>query len=114
MTINEAIKKAVEGGWQAPYGYATFEATENYVYFYPKHGGRIDYPMGFVLLDPLFWSALGKSLNLSICEWECVKRKGNQKHCPVKHQEQWLNYWHNFINHLALGKDAESWFEKFK
>ena len=107
MKIKEAISLAVEGGWKAPYDYATFEATENYVYFYPKHGGRIDYAMGFVLLDPAFWQALGKSLG-----W----KEGMGIYREPGHFEltEWWSQWHNFIDHLAEGGKAEEWFEKLK
>tara|TARA_R110000868_G_scaffold236293_4_gene490322 strand:- start:590 stop:853 length:264 start_codon:yes stop_codon:yes gene_type:complete len=38
-----------------------------------------------VLLDPLFWQAL-------------------------KTKEDWRNVWHDFIDHLADGKDVDSFF----
>ncbi|MDE2098550.1 MAG: hypothetical protein KGL39_14950 [Patescibacteria group bacterium] len=44
-------------------------------------------------LDPAFWRSLGKALN---------------EDCEVS---VWLILWHEFIDHLAAGETAESYFE---
>jgi hypothetical protein len=52
-------------------------------------------------LDPLFWQALGKARGWTVCEsgsiWQGVPK--------------WRYWWHRFIDHLADGKDAESFFK---
>jgi hypothetical protein len=59
-----------------------------------------------VFLDPAFWQALrrargwttdedGKYWKDTIAEWKA---------------NYWKTHWHNFIDHLAAGKDAESFF----
>lgn len=51
-------------------------------------------------LDPEWWSALGKARGWSE---ESVKMNGR----PM---EIWLLHWHEFIDHLESGADAESFF----
>jgi hypothetical protein len=58
-----------------------------------------------VFLDPDFWRALGRARRwpaddaidpkMSMGEWQ---------------KQRWLGRWHAFVDHLAAGKDAESWF----
>lgn len=76
--MKEAISKAIEGG-------------------YPWKGrGRLKIGAGReyqILLDPLFWSSLGKALG-----WR-------ETIIPM-----WIQKWHDFIDHLAEGKNAESFF----
>jgi hypothetical protein len=65
-------------------------------------------------LDPLFWQSLGKALG-----WKHMCSEQN-KYCAysVKHDveciyhKQWLYHWHRFIDHLASGKDINSFFEE--
>jgi len=79
------------------------------------------------LLDPLFWQALGKARG-----WEkkVVVRRGTVignfcTPCSAQHPRgecfeemgfdmdylnPWAYHWHRFIDHLAEGKDSESFF----
>src|ERR1044072_5183491 len=61
-----------------------------------------------VFIDPAFWKALGKKRGWttdndfkywqkSVVEWE---------------EKYWKKFWHRFIDHLAEGKDAESFFQE--
>jgi hypothetical protein len=85
-----------------------------------------------IFLDPLFWQSLGKAMG-----WECKECKddgftaehdspnrhgedGECVNCPIQVQcescrggldVKWKKEWHRFIDHLAEGKDAESFFE---
>lgn len=86
MTIQEAIKKAIEGGWK-----------ESSSWF----DGVIIKQKAF--LDPIFWQALGKSLG-----WEDFMG-GYEDRCFG-----WVYQWHSFIDHLAKGESAESFFEELK
>ncbi|HVB33734.1 MAG TPA: hypothetical protein VNJ52_05090 [Patescibacteria group bacterium] len=80
MTIEQAIKKAIEGGWKDKWDLD----PEN------RHGSD-------VFLDPSFWQSLGKALG-----W------GEN---DTAHRNEWISRWHDFIDHLAEGKSAESFFE---
>ncbi len=57
---------------------------------------------GDIFLDPLFWLALGKSLT-----YENVKDSYGEEFMPW-----WKMQMHCFIDHLAEGKNAESFFEE--
>lgn len=91
IKMETAIKKAMEGG----YPQASYLKQEIF------------------LLDPLFWQALGKGCGwTSICN---VCRKIYVDECFINHVGQpigsvWKYNWHRFIDHLAEGKDAESFF----
>jgi hypothetical protein len=81
--IEQAIKEAVTYGLDAgPHVHARFPA------------GQHDIRESEVFLDPSFWQALGKARG-----W-----------APETEEKQWLYYWHRFIDHLAEGKDLESFF----
>ncbi len=104
MTIQEAITKAIEGGYITDYPNMDCNVWEEH----------------HIFLDPLFWQSLGKAM-----EWEkgcsgcgrmrkepgfpeCVKT-GRVSH--DNEEDGWKIKWHRFIDHLADGKDAESFFE---
>lgn len=113
MTIEQAIKKAIEGGLSESGG-----------------GERT------IFLDPLFWQSLGKKMG-----WEnyCPEGHGPVRQCtahfsiPVPEgkkeyfcglcgdegghvvpEEGWRHEWHRFIDHLADGGTPETYFEKLK
>jgi hypothetical protein len=54
-----------------------------------------------MFLDPSFWQSLGKALG-----WDERIDDGSHYAKPG-----WLEAWHRFIDHLAEGKTAESFFE---
>lgn len=95
MSIQDAIKAAVEGGW------------ERKEWYYPDEMPKEPLPHEY-LLDPLFWQALGKGLG-----W------GNKYDLePAKHNRsnylEWLSHWHKFIDHLAAGKTIEQFFKELR
>lgn len=55
-----------------------------------------------IVLDPLFWQALGRARG-----WEHIIETHLRADIIVL---EWRDYWHRFIDHLAEGKDAESFF----
>jgi hypothetical protein len=99
--IEQAIKDAVERGY------------EPQVERYPEMAGISSLQIATamqadVFIDPAFWKALGKARGWttdadykywqkSVAEWEAM---------------YWKKFWHRFIDHLADGKDAESFFEQ--
>jgi hypothetical protein len=58
-----------------------------------------------MFLDPRFWRALGRSR-----KWgdEDEKRLGAH---PDMWTSIWLKTWHDFIDHLAMGRGVEQFFE---
>lgn len=111
--IEQAIKEAVEkGGWKPKWPrYVPLEHFElrqvnpsSFTFGVPKDNGswtlvnehKIIIEMAVVFLDPLFWQSLGKARG-----WKENGETG---------LHQWIIYWHRFVDHLAEGKEAESFF----
>lgn len=88
MTIEQAITKAIEGGWN----------KESIVQ--PMDTGPAN--LAKAILDPSFWQSLGKAMG-----W-------NKLYYTICHQKvsPWLFHWHRLIDHLADGGSIESYFEK--
>lgn len=107
--MEEAIKKAIEGGWQGLEFMDKVEVEKGLKYpLYgrvwgtSKEGEGHGTQFAFLVLDPKFWQALGKALG-----WYSEKPLYQINNQPA----QWAYYWHCFIDHLAEGKDAESFFQ---
>ncbi len=107
--MEKAIKKAIEGGWDS----CTCGFTIN------KLNGHASYcsmnqTSGWstsIFLDPLFWQALGKAEGWGKTETTEIVNYG----LPAEDFlviDTWLYEWHNFIDHLAEGKDINSFFEE--
>lgn len=118
MTIEQAIEKAIEGGYEneklftgeypyLPNGYCDLRISFNGNVSAQRcrkdgEGGRwvrFGNTSDF-FLDPTFWQSLGKAMG-----WGHIH--GEFCDCPGF---VWLEEWHRFIDHLAKGKDAESFF----
>src|SRR3990167_6920478 len=100
--MEKAIKKAIEGGYKLPWISARHISTivrykDNY---------------SVLFLDPLFWQALGKAEGWStyaVCQLhgnECLLK------CDRAFAFEWIYQWHKFIDHLAEGKDINSFFNE--
>jgi hypothetical protein len=61
-----------------------------------------------VFLDPAFWQALGRARRWTIDDdfkhWQGTITEWKARY--------WKTHWHNFIDHLAMGNDSESFFEQ--
>jgi hypothetical protein len=96
MTIQQAIEKAIEGGFSS-------QVAIEHVEDLKSHKTLTIHDYGWVFVREDFWMSLGKAM-----EWEnnvYVEGKG------IRDVKEWLYQWHRFIDHLAEGKDAESFFE---
>lgn len=114
MTIQQAIEKAVEGGYhRGQIGTSPIVEINCDFAITETKGERNHYGLAWVWLDPLFWQSLGKAMG-----WEetshleypyCWYYKG------IYRRNLWGTEWeynqHRFIDHLAENKDAESFFE---
>lgn len=117
MTIEEATKKAIEGGFWDYFELLPLERAECRLDGKTKtviatgDGLIVGRQLEELLLDPSFWQSLGKALgwrdysNADLCR-ECVT-----KYSPMS---GWRAYWHRFIDHLADGKSAELFFESIQ
>ena len=93
MLIQEAIEKAIEGG------YTRYQLND------PSWPLPEQY-----FLDTSFWEALGRTLGW---EGDCEDIDDMQGlgDAPQKvRQPMWLSYWHRFTHHLVTGKPPESFF----
>lgn len=95
MTIQQAIEKAIEGGW-------------NERLIFEKNGHLCD---SSFLLDPLFWQSLGKAMWWDKLTVERDGRTFKAGKYGLLPEFVWQGEWHRFIDHLAEGKDQESFFE---
>ena len=111
MTVEKAIKKAVEAGFED----AVYLGNE-------KDGSFAD--ISDTLLNPSFWQFLGKALGWDKFGKDTIKSvRGLPKYiqpktksiCSSKGQDNvllWLYHWHDFIDYLAEGKTAKGFFKK--
>ncbi len=122
--MEQAIKKAIEGGWK-PFTddkvKKRFELEEHYAIFYDSVNVR-RYAFSDMFINPKFWQALGKNMNWRSCYKHRMTNEnilrcsicGRKPHvdplCSNIYDE-WKDKWHSFIDHLASGKDAESFFK---
>lgn len=93
--MNEVVKLAIENGWR-PVFVKQFYRFEQQLFAPGMNDEDRTFAISSIVLDPLFWQALDKA-----CGWTA---NGN-KHA-------WLAWWHLLIDHLAEGKDADSFFEE--
>lgn len=123
--MEKAIKKAIEGGWKKHFYFSHFNDNEvalgdnrkdsenNPCFYIDKHQ---------ILLDPLFWQALGK-INPKKC-WACNgtgyflpdtfnqetdRECGNCNKTGLQ-ERNWEEDWHDFIDHLIEGKNIDDFF----
>ena len=136
MKLEEAIKKAIEGGWSinlpSHSDFNKFKSFNGYwivlecsetVEVEDKNTGKItkepiitSITLEKLLLDPKFWQYLGKSLG-----WrEHSEFIGEEKDTTMGHirayknQAEWLYQWHKFIDNLAEGRTVVDFFEKLE
>lgn len=100
--MEQAIKRAIEGGYGGETASIGSAFRDEFINWCLKDKNY--------LLDPLFWQALGKSEG-----WEDEKKNyyGEETQDWITggiYWYEWQYHWHEFIDHLAEGKDADSFF----
>ena len=109
--MGNAIKKAIEGGYDISWDRLVYEEITDRNNHY--------------LLDPLFWQCLGKQqgwvvseLGEDICFMCGVAKYDRLPDCEYgsKHRyykrDKWKTEWHNFISHIAVGGSIDDYFNK--
>ncbi|MCP6719716.1 MAG: hypothetical protein KJI72_00095 [Patescibacteria group bacterium] len=130
MSIEETIKKAIEGGY-GMLGWKNYQelivgqhddpqAKDGFwnVYLHWKGNNQNILSRKImverIFLDPKFWQSLGKALGwknqLGSCPLNC-ECEGGIVNCGWK-GESWLYYWHRFTDHLAEEKPIEEFFKE--
>jgi len=107
MTIQEAMNKAIEGGYHihGSDGMDTDAASANRecsARTSKKNDSTWVAGVKEALLDPQFWRALGLALG-----WH--ERVATQY---LIYQQWWRQPWHRFIDHLADGYTPEAFFAR--
>jgi hypothetical protein len=118
MTIQEALNKAVDGGFHVngadgadtDYSGANSEFS---AWTRKDNDSSFIVPVEEMFLDPLFWQALGRALG-----WDhpisTVQEVDNGRLTMVTRTGQyWLSHWHCFLDFLAAGKTPEHFFAQF-
>ena len=93
--MEKAIKRAQEAGWHYNLSAQNCDQNSN----------------DHTLLDPFFWQSLGKAERWEepLKIWHITYKNSGSE---ITLTSRWQNEWHNFIDHLAEGKDINSFFEE--
>lgn len=96
--MEKAIKLSIEGG------YSVSNAVNSR---WAERAEEKDYSN--IVIDPLFWQALGK-----VEGWGKTKNFTGQRKDSLLNlwPEEWQVYWHCFIDGLIEGKNKDSFFEE--
>lgn len=117
--MEKAIKKALQGGYREKG--TTFEFLRMFptcLEFWLDNKSTGIYSPFQILLDPLFWQALGKAEGWQKEPYLCPDcrvigtGKGNHMNeCKIKDRKHdWQTYWHSFIDHLANNGSIDEFF----
>jgi hypothetical protein len=105
--MEKAIKLAIEGGWNGDSSRIAINGA----------GVGVHYNNNETVLDPLFWQCLGKAMGedilpdkarVTMYQYDGVSKDPIE--VKVAPMTVWRAQMHHFIDHLAEGKDAESFF----
>ncbi len=125
MSMETAIKKAIEGGW-GPRGDTRSKPVEKirtrarhmpmrWAYFKNHDGSTISMHRMEVCGDPTFWQSLclgAKLITPTIDRHNSGKFSGPRiEKVRVTKRETWVYYWHDFIDHLASGGTPDDFFK---
>lgn len=126
--MQQAIQKAIEGGYKFHGDIPVFDGNRDWWAVTDGDGGYDVPALSEFFIDPLFWQALENAMNW---EEETVSYSIKSKQYTVvnspnivkrgahtvtrrrwkKNSKPWLSHQHDFIDHLASGKDADSFFQ---
>ena len=107
MTIQETIEKAWEAGYANDWSDLAKLGLSQY-----KTNPQI---YASVFLDPSFWQSLGRVMGWDIDDYRFLFGKDHRvlatRFSGMAYTvDTWQYHWHRFIDHLAEGKSAESFF----
>ena len=115
MTIQEALNKAVEGGYHI-YGsdgmdtYYEGANSEYSVWTRKDNDSSFIVPVAETFLDPHFWLALGCGLGWDQAVRTVPTVENGTPALVTRAGQPWLSHWHCFIDYLAEGKPPEAFF----
>lgn len=103
--MEQAIQKAIEGGWRSEWKINRDVFNEYGQCIAIRQDAELS--KSDILLDPLFWQTLGKSLG-----WENPPKEGYISYGKATGEDYWKYQMHRFIDHLIANKPPELFFEK--
>ncbi len=114
----KAIERATEGGYR-DFDFVSYRNGNVRLRSSEKGGGYIkwDYRESELLLDASFWRCLGKAEGWGerYCTSGCgCTHNGGGEHeydCVWEGENEWLDNWHRFIDHLSSGGSIEGYFK---
>jgi hypothetical protein len=115
MTIQEAMNKAVEGGYHIHGSDGTetdYEGTNGAFSLWTRTDNASSFmiPMEETYLDPRFWQALGRALGWSeVCDLAITCVHGEEE-CQRCRGYYWMYQWHCFIQAIADGRTPAAFF----
>jgi hypothetical protein len=129
MTTQQIIEKAIEAGYLGGKSFAHYRKKSNLIvyeiedYVTPKPIKTISE----ALLDPQFWKSLAIGMKWQKYTWISWKDSWCELHQTQATNDEdfspnwpngsrnytWVHQWHRFIQHLADGKDEDSFFKSF-
>jgi hypothetical protein len=107
MAIEKAIRDAMQFGYGRQDDGRTFHSydTCSGLVFVSVSSMIVGQPLTTMLLDPKWWQALGRARG-----W-ADKCKNPEEHLTKGHKCPWVIVWHRLVDHLAEGKDINSFFK---
>ena len=115
MIIEQALTAATEGGYhiRGSDGVDTsYEGASNEYSAWTRKDNHSTFMVAVeeTFLDPEFWQALGRALGWDHKLMTIHAIENGRPTIVTRARQHWLSHWHRFIDHLAEGKDAESFF----
>ena len=106
MTLQEVITKAIEGGFSS-------QVAIEHVEDLKSHKTLTIHDYGWVFVREDFWQSLGKAMGWNVSEPQVTRSKVGIEGGEFKGyvHNGYVVHWIDFVEHLAEGKDAESFFE---
>jgi hypothetical protein len=116
MTIQEAMNKAVEGGYHiyGSDGMDTYYEGANSEYsLWTRKDNESSFivPVEETFLDPAFWQALGHALGWDHTMLTMPAVEHGRPTMVTQAGHHWRYHWHRFIDHLAEGHSPAAFFE---
>lgn len=113
MTIQQAIEKAIEGGYhRGQIGTSPIVEINCDFAITETKGERNHYGLAWVWLDPLFWQSLGKAMGWKNTDGSTDFVEQRLYLYEDLSSGSWLGHWHRFVDALAEGKSAEDFFKE--
>ena len=108
MTIEQVIKKAIEGGFDNEYARTAIDGDP--IVF--------DKCLPYIFMSSFFWQSLGEAMGWGETDrgfdLDAMSMGGVPITKETKDKKDWKHYWHRFIDHIAEGKSIEKFFEELK